>query len=606
LTFTGNHVASDAYRISYAYASASDFTSAGTLNAKAATFIDGMDLPTVLETDNPDFRGLGHSATVLGPDMDSYYMAYHNLNSAGGPNRSLNIDRILFNGNQMSVSARPTGSIAPKLPRFNAASAADTEKFNVTTGRAISKEESGGVFTAEFNYKGAEQITVLVNYKDGENYDAVTVDLNAKTVALKSVVGGAETAKGSGTLVNSFDPAVLHTVRVAYRPDGKADVYFDNMRKIKDVALTGSGGKIGYLYTGTPELGYTAFSDAAGGLSDKIEIKQAETTIGASLYAQDEGSHKLTGSGGVTAVTSGAYESASMLKLGATGDYADYLVNFPESAYWGIEMTYPKAYAGKKIKISADIGADENSVFEVTLPDTAQSGATAVKSYLATLKIWQGIARFRIESDDGEVGFISFKFFKSTRVAPSFEHNLNTYVPRGSDYRTIWKLEGENGEGGHRAAAGTRQLVFIGDSSITDFTLEVELLLKGGSGTNTAGVIFRAGNYASSQHDNNDSLQGYYLSFRNAQAKLNKLNYAYSTQLAVNSTAYASDTYYKVKIEARGGNFKVYVAAASGQGFADYGAAVFNVNDALAFTHGRLGFYTDGAEACFRNLKITA
>src|SRR5690606_34730540 len=92
MTYTGLHVASNGYRISYS--TAEDVASL----YDRGVFSEGLNLPTLLETGNPDFQGLGHSSTVLGPDMDSHYLVYHNLNNSGGPNRSLNIDRLIFNG----------------------------------------------------------------------------------------------------------------------------------------------------------------------------------------------------------------------------------------------------------------------------------------------------------------------------------------------------------------------------------------------------------------------------------------------------------------------------------------------------------------------------
>jgi hypothetical protein len=588
ITYTGIHVASDGYRVSYAWADENDLGGTGLYAVNA--FNAGIDLPTLLSTDDPDFRGLGHSSTVLGPDMDGYYMAYHNLNNSGGPNRSLNIDRILFNGNQMAVAGTPVQSVAPRLPVFYAGDTSDAAKFDLSEGAAVSKESAGAVFTAEFNFKGADAITLAVNYKDAQNYDAIDVDLTAKTVLLSKVEGGAKAEIASGAMTNGFNAGVLHTVRYAQGEDGKADVYFDNMRKIADAEAGGGGGKIAYLYTGSPELKYTAFSDVAHGLSDRREIKQAQGNVGASLYSPDAGMSKFgEGSGiGVVDGEESAYRTAATLTLANTGDYATYYANFKEDGYYGMELTYPRAYAGKKVKVTVD----EEQAFTATLPDI-DGDSEEIRAYLDTLLVWKGINQVRVEAADGEIAFISFTFFPSTLKTPAFEHDLCSYMPSGADYRSIWKLEGT--DGGHRATAGTRQLVYIGDSGITDFTLEIEMMLKGATGTGTAGIVFRAGNYAASNHDTYTSLQGYYLSLNNSQIRLGKLNYN-DERIGLKAGTNLSDEYFTLKIVARGGNFKVYKGE----------ELVVEADDALGFAHGRIGLYTNGAEACFRQLKITA
>jgi uncharacterized protein YjdB len=607
MTYTGNHVASDAYRVSYVYADADAFASASTNSNRAGTFTQGMDLPILLETDNPNQRGLGHSATVMGPDMDSYYMAYHNLNSSGGPNRSLNIDRILFNGKQMSVTPTLYNAIAPKLPVFRADNTADVTKFELAAGKAVSKVGTGDVFTAEFNFSGVDAMTLAVNYVDDNHYDAIDVDLTAKTITLSKVVDGTKTVVGSGALVNSFDPAALHTVRYAQK-DGRADVYFDNLRKIKEVSAEGNGGKIAYLYDGNPQLYYTAFSDVARGLSDQNEVKQAAGAIGAALYSQKTGDSLLTGSGGVGVAGAGAYNNAAMLTLGNTGDYADYYVNFTQEGYWGLEMTYPRSFAGKSVKITVENTYLNDPAQTLVLPASAASTSNNnnySKAYLGTFRVWNGVNKVRVESADGEVGFVSFTFFEATTVAPNFSHDLNTYMGAGSDYRTIWKLAGENGADGHRGAASTRQLVFIGDSTITDFTLEVKIKFIGENLTSSAGIVFRADNYASSAHDNNNSIQGYYLKFTNNNGTrttiIEKLNYGTAAVASAPNQGPLVDTWMTVKLVVRGDNFKVYLNGSETSLFSSGAGG----NDACGFTHGRIGLYTTGAEVCFKDLVIT-
>lgn len=577
ITYTGLHVASNGYRISYSTAEAG-----GALYDRAA-FTNGINLPTLLETGNPDFQGLGHSATVLGPDMDSYYLVYHNLNNSGGPNRSLNIDRLVFNGKAMEVMAKPENSVVPKLPKFFDYGAEDTTKFDFGTGSILSKVQSGSVFSAEFNYRGADLMRVVVDYKDANNYLYVEAELSNNLMTLHEVKNGIDTLVASGTLVNDFNPNALHTIRVA-QSENLVSVYFDGLKKITDAEVTTIGGKIGYMYSGDVEFGYTALSDVAYGLSDKLEVKQDDRRVFANLFT-DEYSDNPT----VEAVTTGLYDGTSKVSLNSQGNQATYLVNFDQTGFYGIALTYPTSDGGKKIGIQVDGG----DVMMVTLP-VVNTTDPWVKALVTEFSVTTGINQISLENVGSAFSYVSFEFIESSQFTPQFSHDLQSYVTTGADYKTIWKLAGSDG---HRATAGTRQLIYIGDETITDFTLEVTIKFIGSTGTSTAGIVFRAQNDSFSQYDNFTSIQGYYLALNNSELRLEKLNYASERLGLIAGTqgANPSGTEITIKIVARGNTFTIY----------RNDELMLTVVDSNPFLSGHLGFYTNGAEVTYKNLVIT-
>ncbi|MBR2381215.1 MAG: family 43 glycosylhydrolase [Clostridia bacterium] len=586
LTFTGTHVASDGYRIAYATASAL-VNANGALNRNAFTRAENN--PLALNTEGA-LKGIGHSSTVLGPDMDSYYLAYHMLNSSGGPNRSLGIDRLLFNGTQMSVATNLEGSIAPALPIFYA-NGIDAERFDVSDGLVLSKSAHNANFSAEFNVTGAEKSVYVFGYVDGSNYNSVSVDLTAKTITLASVINGEEKVVATGTLVNDFKADKLHTVRIAAR-DGKVDVVFDNMTKIDNAELSVASGKIGYKgLVDSAEIGYTAFSNVAMGMSDEAEAKQALGTIGASLYLREE-TYSAIGelsSDAVMVLEDYPYAGVKALQL-AKGENASYLVNFKEGGRYALELVYRAADGGKKMGMKL---ADGN-VLSFVLPKV-ETDEDYVKAFVCEANIEAGIKVVRLEAIDGEVQFMSFSFVEASNSTPEFSESLADYVTLGADYKTIWKIKDE----GHYAKAGTRQLVYFGDDTITDFTLEVDIKLEGKTGTSSAGIVFHASNYAASSHDNYTSMQGYYLSVNNNQILLERLNYADDTNTIatyVKGNPFAeSDKFVTVKIQVRGNQITVW---------AD-GEMIIQVSDAVGYTHGKLGLYTNGSAVVFKNLKVS-
>lgn len=92
MTYTGNHVLSPSYRILY-----------GASDRSPLSFERMEEQNPLLISTVGNVIGIGHSSTVKGPNLDSYYLVYHTLLNTT-PNRSMNIDRIIFNGKYMEIA----------------------------------------------------------------------------------------------------------------------------------------------------------------------------------------------------------------------------------------------------------------------------------------------------------------------------------------------------------------------------------------------------------------------------------------------------------------------------------------------------------------------
>lgn len=105
LTYTGNHFLSKGYRIHAAVA-----------DRPLGLFRDHGYNPVILRTEG-DVVGLGHSSTVLGPDLQTHYIFYHNLNP--DKTRDLNLDPVVFTPEKACVlGPTDTPRPAPALPRW--------------------------------------------------------------------------------------------------------------------------------------------------------------------------------------------------------------------------------------------------------------------------------------------------------------------------------------------------------------------------------------------------------------------------------------------------------------------------------------------------------
>lgn len=596
MTFTGIHVISPAYKVGYV--SAKD----GESLIQRDSFTEGVENPVLLTVDNDNnYKGLGHSSTVLGPDMDSHYIVYHSLNAltANGPWRSLNIDRLIFNGSEMSVDSSKTNSIAANLPAFSAADVSG-DKFESVGEKTLTKETTASVFTAEYNFTG-NNVKCIAGYTDADDHFYATADYTAKTVTLHKVSGGEDSTVASGTLKNDFDPEVLHTVRIAYA-DGKCDVYFDNMRKIADASVVIPSGKIGYE-GGTAR--FTAFSNVAKGYSDRRELKQSGANIGANTYlpaGEYDGvtSYKLGKGSGLSRVEvdrdeypdDACYDGAYRLTLKNKGDFARYATYFRDGGHYGLSLTYESKYAGRNIGVQVNGG----DVQVVTLPavnvDEEDFLCKIATATVAEFDVEAGANIITLYGAD-EVGFISFTMDKKAYGNFEFVNDLREVVDRGALYSSMYRITDD----GHATRSGNRMLAYFGDGSIADCEMEVKMRFLS-ENIYGAGIILRARNYATSNYDDETSIQGYYLGLKGNLVSLSQYNFNYTrTNLRFDSHGVRdniTEHWFTIKAVFKGNTITVYID----------GKKMFDYTDPHPFRSGYFGLYSEGAEVVYKNLII--
>ena len=259
LTYTGNHFQSKGYRI---YATST--------KGPLGPFEISFENPIVISTKN-GFSNLGHSSSFLGPDLDSWYITYHDMYDARLNARGVNIDRLSFNGKRMYVSG-PTDFDQPKpsMPRYStrgtgAFSQSQWNDFSLYT----SNEKTGSIFTAEFNITGGMGSGVVLGHRDGKNFWYIIWSRD-DGFDIMEVENGNTHNRGSFTLPDTFNPDVLHCLRIASN-GSKLEIYFDNMQRYSE-ELSIPAGSIGYLVKDGAVIGYTAFSDFAFGSSDQHAV----------------------------------------------------------------------------------------------------------------------------------------------------------------------------------------------------------------------------------------------------------------------------------------------------------------------------------------------
>ena len=579
MTYTGTNVASPAYRVGYAVSTEENFYNPNAFTSEGNILLNTSD----------SYQGLGHSSTVLGPNMDSYYIAYHNLRSSGGPIRGYNIAKLNFNGTMMNVDhPELTNNINPELPSF---SSYNGENLVAQDGFKLTSEATSDTFTAEYNVTGTGA-KMIFSYQDKSNYSYATIDNNE--INVKTVSNGEEKAILNKKLANTYDYSKLHTLRLSYK-DGSFDVNFDSMLLVNDYEATFKGGKIGYNESNTFTIGFTGFSNYAEGSSENNHIYQ--DSINANSYSEEKS--KLNGSGlkKVEATTSDSdiYQDNAIIDsyymdLKEEGDRATYEMYFDKEGIKGFSLRVPRASLGKKIGVRVNDG----DIIEYTIPNYSSNETAEFYVEIGNIKVKEGVNNISFYNVGDEVEFLKADFYDTSNIQTTYTNDLSAYIDTGATYVNTWKIK----HGGHYALAGTRQLVYFGDETLGDVDVEVTLNFEGELITETAGIVVAGKNASFSIWDDSNSIQGYYCFVNNVDIGINETNYN-------NSTSYVASTYRDDGSLDSGKDIKLRVTKIGKE-------INFYVNDQFACsyisplgnTRGYVGLYTDGAAVTYKNLTI--
>ncbi len=357
LTYSGNRVTEDNYRIGYSYLFGSD---------PMGSFIQPEDNVLLLETGPDNFRGLGHNSNFVGPDLDSWYVAYHNLVNTAGPQRRYMLDKLVTNGAEVMANG-------PTYWRVNTPERPDFEVRDIQSqGLWLSGKASEAVFTAEFNFIPAQgSVTrVVFAYENESDYTEALWNDGTKTLTVNKVVSGQSTTLGTAT-VSNLSADVLHTLRVEQGAT-RLIVYVDTMRKI-DVQSAGTAGQIGVI----GNFGYIAFSNDAFGTSDFDTVKQAGT-FPAVHYLKGENRGFAIANATVGGIRQGekentVYDAATAgysLKLDTAGDWVKYAVQVnADGTYDFSALLEGESQGGYQVIV------DSRDIYEVTVSEDGTASA---------------------------------------------------------------------------------------------------------------------------------------------------------------------------------------------------------------------------------------
>lgn len=569
MTYTGNHVKSTGYRVNYSTSVESPITG----------YKEGLNNPILINT-SEDFNALGHSSSVLGPDLDSYYITYHNLvGEKGFPLRKLNIDRLVFNGEKMSVLG-PTNfnQPSPSMPQFYTWVNNDTDNKmkDIEEGEekfTVSNDETSEVFTAEFSFSNVRDsnVCIVTSYKDSKKYGEINIDIEANKVSMKSIENGNELLISENTLPYKFDFSKMHTVRIKNNPN-KTEVLLDNIK----VLTTDNGfkaGSIGYKYAkNQADYSFLAFTNESFGTSDSKTIKAIPGRIDAIHY-----------SGSDYEIPTIEYkDSISAITLNEKGKSVLYNINIKEDYNYGVDAIIKSADTKGKV----DILVDGKKALTCTIGGNENSNEW-LKKCLGEMKLKKGYHQMELKLREGALNIESLDIYKvNTKV--KYENNLSK-VPSDAEWNLIAGWTSLNDATENLGDEINR--AFYGNDEFKIQSLSVDFAL--GNVINDVGIYFNATNESVYKEQVTDSMLGYYLQVQEEKLTLYKLNYGreelISTEVKINQKEFNN-----FKIEIKENTILVKLNDEE----------VLSYDDLNLNTHGKIGFRADGSKIYIKNLEI--
>ena len=559
LTYTGNHVISNGYRIAYSYAN--------NINGLLG-FTQPYDNVTIIDTD-PSHRGLGHSSNFYGPDLDSIYTAYHSL-VGSGPSRRYNLDRYFTNGGVMTANGvTNTLVLAPVRPDCEIYQGKELNE----EGRIFTLGSTGNYFTAEYNFIPSENQILYFSY--GENgFYSILVEDN-KIVLKKEINGSSEIiAEKSVTIPEGR----LSTIRLE-SGDGVAYVYINGMRVSTFENELGAGA-IGYAKREGVE--YTAFTNDVFGTSDFETLKNFPTKFPATSYLKGENRGFSIIDAEVVPGGLRVGEKQSLVHIEEDDCYAvrlekqdwiKYGLDISESSTYSISARITTASAGAKIRIT--IG-DES--FECTLPKKLESEGETLKVHLGDIALSKGATAMKVEIISGSAEFITFEAYKNAN-APDRVSLEDFSAERGdvlieNGVLTVKGLENHS-------------VALWGNEGVCNFTSTIKFTCKLDNSSNL-GIMIRAEDYSYYPSQPTQSWRGYYLQIGQHLLSISRFDYGDEMlgAVRVEDTFFDSSKEHTLTITAKSNKIEIVLD----------GKYTLSVTDDCAFLSGLFGVFATSGE----------
>ena len=543
--------------------------------AFADSFFNQRQGPILINTN--DMHGdisLGDLSIIEGPDMVSYYAMYTSLESPGV--RRVNFAPISYSGANISFSHRSVNQIKAVAPVYDIILSGESKKLS----------DNSLTFMYTVN---------LVAKKASEYYFAYSTANNNYTISFTSNKAILY-RKENGLVTEISRTSCLgqtHDVRITAFEGGTPDnrkltVYIDNHLLANNITSTiPISGKVGCLLDNGGNVIYSCYSNLISSYNEGyLRFRPAESNLyAASCYGG--GTYRLKK---VEEKYSDFYGSY-YLDLASFKQCTSFLVDVEETARYAVEMTFNTAFSQHNSTIGLRVGNSDVLMYEV--PRIPGQGYSRVLT--AEFDVNKGANELFIENlSNNKLKLIALRLVKVSANAPSYTNTLEAYATKGIKYETDFKLNAQYNA--HEVYEGAKMFAYVGDNTITDFTMKIEVaFLFSQSISGYIGIGFRCDDFASSSKDGDDSLIGYYLEISQYQIKLMKYQYGYNLTLGIEDLVNTIGDIAEYTIKMVGNQITVMKEDRT----------IFSLTDQFAFSSGHLGFGSKDTNGVIRNLRVS-
>lgn len=597
LVYTGNHVWTNGYRIDYAVSPSGPLD--GFRPVKSQN-------PILIDAETPWHKALGHGTVFVGPDLDTYFFCYHNLQD-NKRRRLLNFERIGWNGDKLIMTGptywaqdKPKVAVNDFFERSELGTSwkivgggkwkiVDNDYLSqtISAGRRIAlfKDVQSESYTAEFTVRapstGHGYVGAVFSYKDNKNYSEALIKADEKTFVVRSYVDGRLCWNKDFPMPEDFIPAAWHHIRVEKSAD-KLKVFIDGMLKC-DMETSLPKGMVGYVTDNCPgDFSYIAVSPYTDGVGMRNVGIPVPGILPVNLFSEKSGN-----------VSEMPYEmpvGKSFFLHCDPGSEVSYKINVAEDAPYILGIGYQSGGALLQLCCDGEIVADS-----IVLPPSEAMPSVRI---VDGIRLKGGAGNMTIKVLEGPVDLYEYSFRRGMDARRAMADDFNNGLSSDWGYR-----EGEwNVADGQLESSGRYGKMLMGgydDIPMTDYIVECDIIYP--TGEMNGGLIFRTTNPSIGGADDNpvlgtDFLQGYSLIADEKSLTLGKHNYGWQP-LATASVDVDPNLIHHMKIELEGATIRCYLD--------DMDTPLITYFDSSPFISGRAGVRAHNSVVRFDNFKIT-
>jgi hypothetical protein len=596
ITMTGNHLLSRGYRVDYAI---SEHGPLGPYRVPRNK--------TLLVDTRCEYGSLGHSSSVIGPDLDSFWIFYHSfLLERDGRRRGyrrrgrwVHMDRMLFCGDELQVSGPTlTPCPVPEMPDFYGWADQDASSCLPGSGELFLREDDFVLSAKEMSASGTAEVTLVPGsagaavfaYRDNARF--LWVEFSEHELTVRGPVSQRHPAAQEGQsgqlevsrpLFEGFRLDVLHTVRLECAPEdsGQTDcavIMVDNILPVR-IPKFDCTGRVGSK--NSARTSYVAFSRHVNQSGDRLHYQYVPGFLSgltcmpsgrptARPFRCEDGEQRLL----IRAGESLSYR----INAGREGEYhlqAVLQAFVPMAAEW--------KFADSRIPVSPP---DQSAVTHGCKKIARMEALKRVE--LGKVTLAAGPQEWSLTMLEGEAQVRGFDLFPARgREAGEYEGLALC--------RKAAQIEGEicidRAEGLQMDRPG-QVLCQFGDRFNTDGFIETDIIFHGDEMRKSAGVFLRISENSAYPDQVEIGHRGYYIGFNGQDVFIWRMNFD-KTVLVKRRCPVPIGAGCRVRAEMRGNAIAVYL---DGVLIAD----VYD-NDSLPFGLAAVGSF--GARVTFTRVK---